>query len=79
MVILELLEFNVDKFVSGGNAVGAGGVRGDFRVWVCSPVLSALFCACASCRRTSDFRGSSAVVRPCLGATSKHAPKSLLR
>lgn len=73
MVILELLEFNVDKFVSGGNAMGAGEVRGDFRVWVCSTVTSDLFCVCAYSsvsRRTSYFRGRSAVVRPCLGATS---------
>lgn len=36
LVILELLEFNFDKYVSRGNAVGTEEMRGDFRVWICS-------------------------------------------
>lgn len=35
-VILELLEFNFDKYVSRGSAVGTEEMRGDFRVWICS-------------------------------------------
>lgn len=35
-VILELLKFNFDKYVSRGNAVGTEEMRGDFRVWICS-------------------------------------------
>lgn len=35
-IILELLEFNFDEYVSGGNAVGTEEMRGDFRVWIYS-------------------------------------------
>lgn len=35
-LILELLKFNFDRYVSWGNAVGTEEMRDDVRVWVCS-------------------------------------------